>query len=300
MRRLGLFAAVVVAVLAFACSSTPEGADGADGALSFGVTTPTGDANAQQHVDGIARALADAIGRPVTGRVFGSYEALSDAIAAGEVDLAWMPPLTYVRAARKAEVVPLRKATRNGNPAYKAVIFTRADKSYGSPGDLSGAKMAWVSPSSSSGYLFPKALLIEAGVQPDTFLGAQEFLGDHEAVCKAVLEGRADAGATFTDDVSVGSPAEVTACRTVLPADGAKLKVLTATDPVPADVIVARAGLSDGARRSVSDALDKLALQGDFKKTIGDLFHADGLVPADKKDFAPVERALGLLEPAGK
>ncbi len=295
------FAAALVAAVLAACSGTPEKPDTEvevpGGPLTVGVTTPTGAADAAKDADALASALAGALGRPVTAQVFGKYDELVAAVSKGSVDLAWMPPLTFVKASREAEVTPLRMATRNGNAMYKAVIFTRADKPYGSPADLKGAKMAWVSETSSSGYLFPKALLIEAGLAPEKLFADQQFLGDHEAVCKAVVDGTADAGATFTDDVAAGNPNEVTACKTVLATGGAGLKILTATDPMPSDVIAARPGLSGATRDDVGKALDRLASTPDAAKVFGKLFNADGFKEVGEKDFEPVKRAMVVLEP---
>ena len=44
--------------------------------------------------------LSESLGEPVSVQVYASYSALVDALVAGMLDLAWMPPLAYVAAIR--------------------------------------------------------------------------------------------------------------------------------------------------------------------------------------------------------
>ena len=66
--------------------------------------------------------------------------------------------------------------------------------------DLKGLNVAWVEQTSAAGYLFPRAALLQAGLKPAELFKTETFVGDHAAVCKAVLDGKADVGATYADD----------------------------------------------------------------------------------------------------
>lgn len=57
--------------------------------------------------------------------------------------------------------------------------------------------MAWVDTNSSAGYLVPRMRIAAAGLDPETLFARQSFLGSHERVACAGLDGDADAGATY-------------------------------------------------------------------------------------------------------
>ncbi len=294
-----LAAAFALAALA-ACASTPSSPPAppapADAGLRLGLGTPTGAEDAARDADLLGAALGKSLGRPVTTRVFAGYDGLVDALGKGEVDVAWIPPLGYVRAAELAAVTPIRKARRGGKSSYRAVIFVKADRKWSKPEDLAGKSIAWVSESSTSGHLFPKALLLEKGLDPAKHFGAQSFLGDHTAVCQAVLDGKVDAGASFSDDVGEPDLAELTTCYALLADSRPKLRVVAASEPIPNDVLVARAGLDPATTDAVGKALDALAAGGESGELFGRLFDTDGFEPANPGDYDAVKRARALLD----
>jgi hypothetical protein len=95
--------------------------------------------------------------------------------------------------------------------------------------------------------LLARRMLLGAGFT-DADLANAKFFGDHAAVCKAVLDGAADAGATFAND-GRGGP-------------------------------LAGCAETEGAERAAL-----LALNGERMQAV---FHADAFVPADDGDFAPL------------
>ncbi|MFO0645144.1 MAG: PhnD/SsuA/transferrin family substrate-binding protein [Polyangiales bacterium] len=55
---------------------------------------------------------------------------------------------------------------------------------------MRGASIAWVDPTSTSGYVIPRYLVIERGFDPSRFFSRQVFAGQHDAAvispCSAV------------------------------------------------------------------------------------------------------------------
>ena len=264
--------------------------------LSLGITAPISIKEAQKDAQQLEVLFTESMGEAVTVQVYPSYDDLVVAIVSGALDLAWMPPLAYVKARRQAMVIPIRKAVRAGHASYKSVFFTRTDSNMRSPADLKGSKIGWVSKLSSSGYLFPRVLLLDAGINPDGLFSEELFLEGHLAVCKAVANGTVDVGATFTDDIFEQTPRSVSACSKMGVFPENTFKVLSATPEVPSDVVVARVGLPPMMIKSVSTALDGLSNKANLRSLLGRTLDADGFIAVGLGDYHSVEHALEVLE----
>ena len=215
MRKLTLF--TMLLALVSGCATTDSESQVVNKTvmetpLSIGITAPISIQEAQKDAAQLQVVFTESMGEAVTVQVYPSYDDLVSAIVNGVLDLAWMPPLAYVKARRQAMVIPIRKAVRAGHASYKSVLFTRTDSTMRSPADLKGTTIGWVSKLSSSGYLFPRALLLDAGINPSGYFAEERFLEGHLAVCKAVANGTVDVGATFTDDIFEQVPKRVSAC----------------------------------------------------------------------------------------
>ncbi|MBA3071747.1 MAG: PhnD/SsuA/transferrin family substrate-binding protein [Nitrospirae bacterium] len=87
----------------------------------------------------------------------------------------------------------IAKALREGKPYQHAVIITRPDKNINSVEELKGKTFAFVDAYSTTGYIVPRAMLLEAGIDMKD-LHHYNYLGSHDDVAKAVLSGDFDAG----------------------------------------------------------------------------------------------------------
>src|SRR6185436_7009093 len=83
--------------------------------ISMGISTPYGAEQAAKAKAVIEPYLSKELKTTVTVTVFNSYDELSDALAESKVDLAWITPYAFVKAADKnADVTALSKAMRAG------------------------------------------------------------------------------------------------------------------------------------------------------------------------------------------
>ena len=124
------------------------------------------------------------------------YNGVIEALRAKKLDIALLGPFSYVLAAAVAQVdaFALPETDRQG-PTYRSVIVARKDHGIRTLQDLKGRTFAFVDPSSTSGHLFPKAALIDAGYDPDTYFSRVIFSGGHDASAIAVQNGKVDAAA---------------------------------------------------------------------------------------------------------
>jgi phosphonate transport system substrate-binding protein len=63
--------------------------------------------------------------------------------------------------------------------------------------DLKGKRFAFVAKESTSGFIVPKNMMAQAGIQWDNFFAETFFLGSHPRVTDAIIAGSVDAGSTW-------------------------------------------------------------------------------------------------------
>jgi phosphate/phosphite/phosphonate ABC transporter binding protein len=178
----------------------------------------------------LAAHLGAALGHPVEIRVPGSYDAVAAELAAGELDLALLTPFVYVKA--KAQLPGLRLLAAllgEGAPKYLGYVVVRADSPVEQLVGLRGKRFGFVDQGSASGYLFPRALLLDHGLVPERDFAAVEYGGSHARVVEWVLAGTVDAGAV-SSTTFVHMKGE---------AIGNKLSIIGKTDWIPFDAFVA-------------------------------------------------------------
>ena len=236
--------------------------------------------------------LTQALGGPVTVKVFAEPDELAAALARKQVDLAWIPPLAFVHASQKdPEVQALSKAMRNGSLTYRSVLFVLKDAPAKKVKDLKGAHVAYVTRSSTSGYLYPRELVRkETGQAADHFFGAESFEGDHPSVCQAVKSGAAQLGATYAAEVSDPLLVKADGCG----AEAGEFRVLASTGNVPNEVIAARSDFPPLRLNDVVAAFGRMGLSEPGKKVLAEAFRVDGWGVAVDGDFAPIIDLLSL------
>lgn len=290
--------AVALLVALASLTALAEDKKSASGPLNVGVVAALNDKSAQNQATALTIWVKSTTGRDANEKVFTDYEKLAAAVGAGEVDLAIMGPLAYLRIDPKAKARPLFRMMRKGQPTYRAVLFGKPGSALKDLVALKKAKnlsVGWVDPSSATGYILPKALLLQSGIDPAQIFVTQDFAGTHDAVCKGVFEGKWDLGATFDDGPALTAPRAL-GCQGSLGPRYDKLVVVASTGQIPNDVLVATASFpKDQADRLLSEA-KKLASTEAGKKTLSTAFLAEGVDDVLDADFDPVRKALDAFK----
>lgn len=213
---------------------------------------------------------------------------ISDMLAAGKLQVAVLSGYRYVLA--KTQLPDLRLVATGvnpGGPTYEGHILTRSDSGIKSLGDLKGKVFCYVSPNSSSGYLYPRALFRREGMDPDGSFRATRFTGDHSSALGALNSGACDGAAVAQGFTLKGQPT-TTAQR---------FRVLASTDRIPYDAYCISGTVPNPLASRISQAL--LALVPDSEHTqrvLGEQNALRGFVAATDESYNGVREVIHMLD----
>ena len=234
-------------------------------------------------------ALGKLVGVPIRVTVASDYAAVVEALRNQTADLAFVHPAGYVLANREAKAMIVAKDQWHGYTSYTSRIYVRKDSGITTLEGLRGKTIAFVDPSSTSGYVYPMVMLIQKGLvqnrDPKTFFKDFVYSGSHDAGLLALVNGHVDALASFDQ-----------AREQYLkdPAEREKIIFVAETPPIPEGGICARDGLSPELVAKVRTAL--LAMQGPtYAPLLKALYDIDGFEPAEDREYQPVRAAMDLL-----
>jgi len=234
-------------------------------------------------------ALGKLVGVPIRVTVASDYAAVVEALRNRTADLAFVHPAGYVLANREAKAMIVAKDQWHGNTSYTSRIYVRKESGLKTLEELRGKTIAFVDPSSTSGYVYPMVMLIERGLvqnkDPKTFFKEFVFSGSHDAGLQALLHGHVDAFASFDQ-----------AREQYLkdPAEREKLVFVAESAPIPEGGICARDGLDPALFAKVRAAL--LSMKGPtYAPILKALYDIDGFEPAEDREYQPVRAAMDLL-----
>lgn len=197
----------------------------------------------------LARYLAHALGLPVRLVVEPDYDAQIAAMRARAIDAAFFGEYAFQRAQAEAGAEALAVSVEEGSETaatYQSVVIARADSPVRTLADLKGREVGFVDRGSTAGYLIPRRMLREAGLDPDADI-TPIFLHSHRAVLDAVLDGTIPAGALYRTEVrrlAERDPAQADTVRTV-----------AISPPVPKGPFAVRKGLDRETRQRLLQAL---------------------------------------------
>lgn len=234
-------------------------------------------------------ALGKLVGVPIRVTVASDYAAVVEALRNRTADLAFVHPAGYVLANREAKAMIVAKDQWHGNTSYTSRIYVRKESGLKTLDDLRGKTIAFVDPSSASGYIYPMVMLMEKGLvrdkDPKTFFKEFVFSGSHDAGLMALLNGHVDAFASFDQ-----------AREQYLkdPAQREKLIWVAESAPIPEGGICARDGLDPALFAKVRAAL--LSMKGPtYAPILKALYDIDGFESAEDREYDPVRAAMDLL-----
>jgi phosphonate transport system substrate-binding protein len=136
--------------------------------------------------------LTEQTGEPWELAVSASYHEAVDELCEGRVTLAYLGPLSYVRARARCGVEPLLRLQTRGSDVFHSDVLVRSDSRFERLEDLAGQRIGFGDPLSTSSHLVPRDMLRAAGLEPGRDVACRYF-GQHERAARAVLMGEVEA-----------------------------------------------------------------------------------------------------------
>lgn len=290
-----------MALLAAACgtetAAEPDGDGGVPDPLVVGLIPNVAPDEQRALYQPFADYLEETLGVGVELFVASDYAGVVAAMAADRLDLAYLGGVTYVQAERQVEVTPLVTEIdrETGSREYVSALVVRDDAPFTDLDDLlaAGGRVAMGDVASTSGSLYPRLMLVEAGADCDDRqltscppLERIDFTGGHDAAVQAVLSGNTDAAGVERRILN-------RLVREGAVPDGALRTI--AERPVMGYPWVARAALGDDAHETITQAF----LEIDDPDLL-DLLRAESYARVSADDYDEIRRAtvaLGLLSP---
>jgi ABC-type phosphate/phosphonate transport system substrate-binding protein len=233
------------------------------------------------------KGISQAVRSDVAVIGFESYARLVDALAEGAVDLAWLPPVAYVRARRAGAARLLLTVEREGSRSYSSAILARSELAARTVRELHQLRAAWVGPWSAAGFLIPRRMLRGAGLEPETRFRTQTFVGSYQHVLRALVDDEADVGAAWC---RLGASGELTHGAFL---DDPRVRVLAVShDPIPGDAICASPTLDLEAAREGASRFVRAASSPELVHCFRALLGNDRFVAANPSRYERLELAL--------
>ena len=218
------------------------------------------------------------------------YGALEQQLKDGVIDVGVVTPYSYVRTKREdPDIRVFASHIGRGSSSYGSYIITSDDRIQ-SLEDLRGSKFGYVDRRSTSGWLFPAARLLEAGIHPVRDVES-DFRGSHTELVDAVISGEVDAGATYG-----GAMAEAR-----LRNPGAmKLRVVAKGPRIPHEAYVIRAGLPEELAEALALVLTSIntgTVEG--REMLSTRLFINGFLPVEDDHFDAIRKVEQEVDAAG-
>jgi phosphonate transport system substrate-binding protein len=283
-------------ILFIIISSSREMNEGALGSISNPVKlyfTPSIDANrisfnAEQIIDYLQKET----GYHFRTAVPASYVAVVEAFGTAKADIACINTFSYLMAnAKYGAEARLRVVRDYGETTYKGEFLTRVDSGIDSLKDISGHTIAYVDPSSTSGYILPKAMLRRLGVKPSESVFAMR----HDNVVTMVYQRQVDVGAAYyaPPDLVTGEIEDARLrVEKQFPDVAKKIKIIGFTQDIPNDPWVFRKDMDEGMKEKIINALLKFVKTPEGQKALYDIYDIRGLIRTKDSDYDGLRKLL--------
>ncbi|BAY27163.1 phosphonate ABC transport phosphonate binding component [Calothrix sp. NIES-2100] len=251
----------------------------------------------QTKANSVGAFLSKELGIPVKAQV-GDDTAAVEALRANRADVAFLSSRPALKAEQLANARLYLAEVRDnysGRHTYSSVFVVPKNSSLKSQNNakgtleqLRGKRMAFTSPTSGSGFIFPVSELVKQGFVQSSdrlggFFGQVNYGGNYSKALQAVLRGQADVATV--SEYALYSPY-------ITPEEKNQLRVLHRINGVPAHGIAIDDDVPSGDRERIINALLKLN-QSQNNQLLRNLYNSTELVKVDHNShLAPIRDAL--------
>ncbi len=221
-----------------------------------------------------------------------SYAAVIETMNTKEADIGWLATFAYVLANQKYNAHVGLTVVRNGLKEYRGQFVSRAGSGIETLEDVQGKIVAYTDAASTSGHIYPSAMLKGLGVEPENYY----FSGGHPQSILAVYEGNADVGCTYWSPDKDGKPQDArTHVLQTYPDVMEKVVPFAYTEWIPNDTVTFRAEFPEDLKEQIVNALLEIVETEKGHDIMYNLYEIDGFVRAQDSDYDVVRKTLETL-----
>ena len=169
--------------------------------ITFGAIPSEDSTSLQEDFANVIDLLETELGVKVEFFQATDYAGIIEGQISGQVDIAQYGPFSYVLAKQNGAdidvVGALAESADDDPPGYQSYGITKGDNdAVKSIEDFAGKTVCFVDPGSTSGYLYPTAGLLDAGIDPTSDI-TPVFAGGHDASALSVNNGDCEVGFAY-------------------------------------------------------------------------------------------------------
>ncbi|MFN3739462.1 MAG: phosphate/phosphite/phosphonate ABC transporter substrate-binding protein [Thermodesulfovibrionales bacterium] len=213
-----------------------------------------------------------------------NYEETVKAIGTGEIDMAFLGPVTYLEAkAGYGAICILRPKGFDGTGFYRSIFMKKIGSPLQDVSGLKGKRVAFAAVRSTSGNLIPRYMLANHGIHLSELSGYTNF-DYHDSVAKAVLRGQYDAG----------SVRDTVARRY----EKLGLERLAESRPIPTGPLVVNANVPYSIVESIKKSLFEIVPEKpEYKPLLEKLDDElrNGFMPATDSDYSEIRMLINSV-----
>lgn len=230
-----------------------------------------------ESVEPLTEMLSKELGIKVEGFTATNYVGVVEGLGSGQVDFGFIPPFAYVLANSESNAqVILTAINKSGEAMYRSQFLVRKAAGIKTFSDIKGKTLAFVDPSSTSGYLFPGAHLITEGIDIEKDI-QYVYSGGHDKSLQLLLNGDVDVATTFVDSRERYEEDFPTAME--------ETELLGYTDYIPNISVTLRGDMDPELQGKIKDALLKIQESEEGKALLIELFNMYGFAEASDSDY---------------
>ena len=235
----------------------------------------------------ISDYLSERLGVKVEAFTASNYIGVVEGLGSGSVDFGIIPPFSSLLAQKQSNAKPiLTSKGKTGKPGYTAELYVRKDSGIKSLQDVKGKKVAFVDPSSSSGYIYPGAMLVEAGLNLDKDISYQ-FSGGHDKSLQLLLNKDVDVIATF-DGVEDRYAKDFPKAKT-------DIQKLATSDMIPGVMVTTSSKMDKELQEKLEKALRDIENDPKMKELFTKMFSITGFTDVDQDAYKKVEATAKIM-----
>ena len=223
--------------------------------------------------------LSTELKRPVQLKLSADLSKAADELASGNVDIAYLTPVAYIKAQRAGGARLVAKTVTRGDKSFQLMLVVHRDSPAKSVRDLAGKSFAFGDPAA----ILQRAVLVNAGLRLEQ-LGSHKFIGHYDNIARGVANGDFDAG--------------ILKDTTAYEWERKGLRILHASPPLPPYNIAVSRRVDEPTRNALRQALLRLNPRDPAHRNVVESLdkNYDGFAPVTDAEYDVVRMLVKPFE----